>query len=152
MSSLLRRASVRYLLRHPWQFGLSILGVALGVSVVVSVDLANASAGRAFELSTEAVTGRTTHQVIGGGSGIPEDLYRRLSTMTDHMARLGRQLDSSVAQYNRLVGSFDAKVIPGARKFAELGVPANEEIESPEPVEKQARTPATENTDNDTPE
>lgn len=80
---------------------------------------------------------------------IGEDLYRRLSTLTDHMARLGRQLDSSVAQYNRLVGSFDTKVVPGARKFAELGVPANEDIESPEPIEKQARSPATENADND---
>jgi DNA recombination protein RmuC len=73
---------------------------------------------------------------------IGEELYRRLFTLTDHMARLGRQLDSSVAQYNRLVGSFDAKVIPGARKFSELGIPGNEQIESPPPVDKQARTPA----------
>jgi len=84
---------------------------------------------------------------------IGEDLYRRLNTLTEHMAKLGRQLDSSVAQYNRLVGSFDAKVIPGARKFSELGVPANADIESPEPVEKQARTPAAELSENaDNPE
>lgn len=74
----LLRSSLRYLLRHPWQIGLSILGVALGVAVVVSVDLANASAQRAFDLSTEAVTGRTTHQVVGGPAGLEEDLYRRL--------------------------------------------------------------------------
>lgn len=80
---------------------------------------------------------------------VGEDLYRRLSTLTEHMSRLGRQLDSSVAQYNRLVGSFDAKVIPGARKFAELGVPANEEIETPEPIERQARTPSRATDDND---
>ena len=58
--------------------GLSVLGVALGVAVVVSVDLANASARRAFELSTEAVTGRATHQIVGGSGGLDEDLYRRL--------------------------------------------------------------------------
>jgi len=80
---------------------------------------------------------------------IGEELYRRLNTLTDHMAKLGRQLDSSVAQYNRLVGSFDAKFIPGARKFSELGVPANADIESPEPIEKQARTPTKEFSDND---
>ena len=57
-SPLLWRSSLRYLARHPWQFGLAVLGVALGVAVVVSIDLANASAGRAFTLSTEAVTGR----------------------------------------------------------------------------------------------
>jgi len=75
---ILWRASRRYLARHPAQIGLAILGVALGVAVVVAVDLANASASRAFELSTEAVTGRTTHQVLGGPEGVSDDVYRRL--------------------------------------------------------------------------
>ena len=75
---LLWRASRRYLARHPAQIGLATLGVALGVAVVVAVDLANASATRAFALSTEAVTGRTTHQVLGGPGGLPDDAYRRL--------------------------------------------------------------------------
>jgi putative ABC transport system permease protein len=77
--SLLWRSSLRYLFRHPWQFGLAVVGVALGVAVVVSIGLANASASRAFTLSTEAVTGRATHQVIGGPSGIPDDAFRRLA-------------------------------------------------------------------------
>ena len=72
---LLLRASLRYLLHHPWQLGLSLLGVALGVAVVVAVDLANQSAGRAFELSAEALTGRTTHQVLGGPDGLDESWY-----------------------------------------------------------------------------
>ncbi len=74
------RASFRYLLRHPWQLGLSLLGVALGVAVVVAVDLANQSAGRAFELSTASLTGATTHQVLGGPRGIPEAWYVALRT------------------------------------------------------------------------
>src|SRR5947209_8291745 len=77
-SPLLWRSSLRYLVRHPWQFGLAVLGVALGVAVVVSIDLANASARRAFTLSTEAVTGRATHQVVGGPGGLPDDAFRRL--------------------------------------------------------------------------
>jgi putative ABC transport system permease protein len=68
----------RYLRIHRWQSFLMILGIALGVAVVVSIDLANASASRAFELSTETVTGRTTHQVDGGAQGLPEELYTRL--------------------------------------------------------------------------
>ncbi|HEV2845332.1 MAG TPA: ABC transporter permease, partial [Thermoanaerobaculia bacterium] len=76
--TLLRRSSLRYLLRHPWQFGLAVLGVALGVAVVVSIDLANTSARRAFTLSTEAVTGRATHQVVGGPGGLPDAVFRRL--------------------------------------------------------------------------
>lgn len=76
--SLHARASWRHLLRHPWLMGLLILGVALGVAVVVSVDLANTSAGRAFSLSVENVTGRTTHHIIGGPTGFPESLYTEL--------------------------------------------------------------------------
>ena len=78
MSPLLWRASRRHLLRHPWQVGLSVLGIALGVAVALSIDLATQSARRAFELATEAVTGRATHQVVGGPSGLAEDVYRRL--------------------------------------------------------------------------
>ncbi|MFL6290973.1 MAG: FtsX-like permease family protein [Thermoanaerobaculia bacterium] len=78
MISPLLRSSIRHLLRHPWQFGLAVLGVALGVAVIVSIDLANASATRAFGLSSEAVTGRATHQVIGGPEGLTDEAFRRL--------------------------------------------------------------------------
>jgi putative ABC transport system permease protein len=77
-ATLLWRTSLRYLLRHPWQIGLCILGVALGVAMIVSIDLANASATQAFTLSTEAVAGRATHQVVGGPTGLDEQLYRRM--------------------------------------------------------------------------
>ena len=78
LSGQLARLAVRQLRSHPWQLGLAILGIALGVAVAVSIDLANTSALRAFRLSTEAVSGRATHQIVGGPSGLPEDLYRRL--------------------------------------------------------------------------
>jgi len=58
--------------------GLLILGVALGVAVVVGVDLANGSAGRAFSLSVENVTGNTTHEIVGGPTGFDESLYTEL--------------------------------------------------------------------------
>lgn len=70
----------RYLARHPWQSGLMILGITLGVAVAVAIDLANASASRAFDLSTEAVTGRATHQIIGGPQGLEESIYVGLRT------------------------------------------------------------------------
>lgn len=55
-----------------------LLGIILGVAVAVSVDVANASAERAFQLSTEAVTGRATHTISAGPSGVPESLYADL--------------------------------------------------------------------------
>lgn len=78
MPYTLLKTSLRHLLRHPWQFGLAVLGVALGVAVVVSIDLANDSARRAFALSTETLVGRATHRIVGGPTGIPEEVYRRL--------------------------------------------------------------------------
>lgn len=76
---MLWRSSLRYLLRHPWLMGLSVLGVALGVAVVVAIDLANTSAQRAFELSAETVAGRATHQVVSATGGtLPDSLYRHL--------------------------------------------------------------------------
>jgi len=76
--NLLWLSSIRFLLRHPWHFALSILGVALGVSVVVSIDLSNNSAKKAFALSTEAVTGKATHQIKGAAENLDEDVYKKL--------------------------------------------------------------------------
>lgn len=75
---ILGRASRRYLLRHPLLLFLSVLGVALGVAVVVAIDLANGSAEEAFRLSARALSGRSTHQIVGGPGGVPEEVYRRL--------------------------------------------------------------------------
>ncbi len=81
--SLLQRSSLRYLTHHPWLMGLSVLGVAIGVAVVVSIDLANTSAERAFQLSAETVTGTATHQVVGAAGTLDDDVYRQLRTETD---------------------------------------------------------------------
>ena len=72
--------SLRTLLRHPIQFVIMTLGIALGVAVMVSIDLANASASRAFDLSASAVTGRATHAILGSAQGVDESLYVRLRT------------------------------------------------------------------------
>jgi len=76
--SLFGRANTRHLVRQPLQVALSILGIALGVAVVLAVDLANHSALRAFELSQQAVTGDATHTIVPAGAGIDESFYRAL--------------------------------------------------------------------------
>ncbi|MBV8307236.1 MAG: ABC transporter permease, partial [Gammaproteobacteria bacterium] len=78
--SVLRAASVRHLLRHPAQLLLALLGLSLGVGTIVAVDIATASARRAFELSLQAVNGAATHQVSDGPGGIDERLYTGLVT------------------------------------------------------------------------
>jgi len=68
----------RYLIRHFWQSALMVIGISLGVAVVVGIDMANQSASRAFDLSTESVTGRATHYISAGSQGIDEGVYARL--------------------------------------------------------------------------
>ncbi len=78
MITAVYRANAGYLLRHPWQLALALLGICIGVAVMVAVDLANVSARKAFLLSMDAVTGAATHQLVGGPAGIDEQLYARL--------------------------------------------------------------------------
>lgn len=69
---------LRDLVRRPLHTGLMLTGIALGVAVVVAIDLAAGAARRGFARSSEAVLGRATHQVRGGPAGLPEDVYRLL--------------------------------------------------------------------------
>ncbi len=57
-----------------------LIGMALGVAVVFAVDIANESAKRAFSLSLDTVTGRTTHQIVAGANGLDETIYTKLRT------------------------------------------------------------------------
>ena len=71
---------------------------------------------------------------------LAEDLYSRLSTFVGHMNKLGRQLGSSAENYNRAVGSLERNVLPGARKFVELGVQAKKKMEKLETLDPVPRT------------
>lgn len=68
----------RHLARSPWQTLLMILGITLGVAVVVAIDLANQSASTAFDLSTEAIAGKATHQISQNPEGLDESNYTSL--------------------------------------------------------------------------
>lgn len=67
-------------MHHPWQTVLSILGIALGVAMVVAIDLANQGAENAFKNSMQSITGKATHQIIGGPAGLAQSLYTTLKT------------------------------------------------------------------------
>ena len=71
---------------------------------------------------------------------LAEDLYGRLATFVTHMNKVGRQLASSVESYNRAVGSLERKVLPGARKFVELGIHTKKKIEKIDTLDPVPRT------------
>jgi len=55
----------------------------MGVALAVGIDVATASVRRSFELSAQAITGRATHQVLPGPSGVDEATYRALRRAPD---------------------------------------------------------------------
>ncbi len=113
MSRLLSRSGRRFFARHPWQFALAVAGVALGVAVVLGVDLAGASARRAFDVSTETAMGRATHQVLPRAGRLDESLYPEIRAA---LRRLG---DGRVAAAPGVEG---AVTLPGGRRVVLLGL------------------------------
>ncbi len=75
MNALLALAAARFHRRHPWQLALAVAGVTLGVAVYVGVDLASASARRAFDLSAEALRGGATHRLLPVTGTLDEQRY-----------------------------------------------------------------------------
>lgn len=72
-----------------------------------------------------------------------QELHKRLSTFTGHLARLGQRLDGAVEAYSAAVGSLERQVLPQARRFSELGVTADAPIPQLEPIDKVTRKPST---------
>lgn len=69
------------------------------------------------------------------------DLYKRLHVFTSHLSKLSRNLNGSVEAFNAAMGSLERQVLPGARKFTELGIRPDKELDSIDPIDALARTP-----------
>jgi DNA recombination protein RmuC len=75
-------------------------------------------------------------------SDLAHELYKRLCDMSSHWHKMGRSLSASVEAYNKAVGSLEARVLPAARKFKDLGAASSSlEIDPIEAIERIARTP-----------
>jgi DNA recombination protein RmuC len=72
-------------------------------------------------------------------SELGRDLYERLATMGGHFSRLGNRLDKAVEAYNETIGSLESRVLPAARRFPDLGVPAKAELPAVAAIERTAK-------------
>lgn len=66
------------------------------------------------------------------------DLYDRIATVAEFLDSIGGHLGRSVDAFNRGLASFEARVVPSARRFKELGISSDKEIEV-NPIEKLPR-------------
>lgn len=80
MTPSLWRLMWNHILRRATQSLLFVIGVMIGVAMMVSIDIANNSARKGFELSTEAIVGKATHDIIGGPTGLDEQFYTHIRT------------------------------------------------------------------------
>jgi DNA recombination protein RmuC len=69
---------------------------------------------------------------------LARELYGRMSTLGEHVSKLGGSLSGAVTAYNRAVGSLEARVLVSARKLADLGV-SGEELAAPAQIELTTR-------------
>ncbi|MHB1834270.1 MAG: DNA recombination protein RmuC, partial [Solirubrobacteraceae bacterium] len=73
-------------------------------------------------------------------SEIGRELHARLVKLSTLLGTLGGRLNSAVRAYNEAVGSYESRVLPGARRFAEHGAVAEgRELPELEPVTIAAR-------------
>jgi DNA recombination protein RmuC len=72
-------------------------------------------------------------------AALGRQLHDRLATFAEHLDRVGRGLEAAAKTFNAAVGSFEQTVLPGARRFAELGAKGAKELPSPARVETVVR-------------
>jgi putative ABC transport system permease protein len=67
--------SLRYFARHPALTALNVVGIALGVTVFLSIQIINHSALESFRASVDIVAGKADLEVIGDGLRFDERAY-----------------------------------------------------------------------------
>ncbi|MDZ7786644.1 MAG: DNA recombination protein RmuC [Halofilum sp. (in: g-proteobacteria)] len=66
-------------------------------------------------------------------------LYERVVNFTEHLSKLGTHLRRSVDSFNSAVGSLEHQLLPGARKFTEMGIQPKKTLAEPEQVDVTTR-------------
>jgi DNA recombination protein RmuC len=72
-------------------------------------------------------------------SDLGKELYDRLRILAEHFSTVGDRLDSAVDAYNKAAGSLETRVLASARRFKELGIGSDKEIEVIPEIDKVAR-------------
>ncbi len=73
-------------------------------------------------------------------SDLGKELFKRISDMTSHFEKVGRNLGQAVESYNKTLGTFESRVLVTARKFEELEAsPLQTDIPELTPLDHQTR-------------
>jgi putative ABC transport system permease protein len=136
---LFHRLMFRPLLQEPVRLGLTVLAVALGVAVVLAIDLAGDAAAGSFHSSMETLAGDNDLEIVATG-GVPESVVGTLATepyllrvsarMEDYaivteskqtLPLIGIDLIAESSRYLRRVDTGDSAARPNESRAPSLG-------------------------------
>jgi DNA recombination protein RmuC len=72
-------------------------------------------------------------------SELGRQLYDRMRTMAEHISDIGKGLEKANSAYNSAVGSLEARVLPAARRFKDMGAATGNELPALSPLETAPR-------------
>ena len=90
---ILRALILRPILREKTRTALTVLGIAVGVAVIVAIELANQSALRAFRESVDAIAGRANHQIVPDVAPLDESVLLSLRPLWSEGVRFAPVID-----------------------------------------------------------
>jgi DNA recombination protein RmuC len=72
-------------------------------------------------------------------AALGRDLYDRITVLTGHFEDLRKKLDGAVQAYNKAAGSFETRVLAGARRLRDLDVTTAPDLPAAEPIDTVPR-------------
>jgi len=72
-------------------------------------------------------------------SDLGRQLYERMRVLAEHVGDVGKGLEKANAAYNSAVGSMEARILPAARRFKDLGAAPGAEIAVVTPIDTTPR-------------
>jgi putative ABC transport system permease protein len=124
---LFYRLIVRPLFHEPVRLGLMVLAVALGVAVVLAIELAGSAAAGSFHSSMETLAGDNDLEVVASG-GVPERIFTALSTWVETIRVTARMEDFVEIAGSKqslpligvdLIGEGNRYIVEGGSKIAD---------------------------------
>lgn len=73
-------------------------------------------------------------------SDLGRQVYERMRSLAEHISEIGKGLEKANSAYNSAVGSMEARVLPAARRFKELGAATGAEVPIVQPIDTTPRT------------
>lgn len=73
-------------------------------------------------------------------SDLGRQLYERMTVLAQNISSIGKELEKATTAYNKAAGSLEARVLPAARRFKDLGATSGEEMPLLQNVEGTPRT------------